>query len=161
MTTWEDTNGSRLVEFLATELEELTRGVRVGAAFEVPPDSRLCSSLEFFLPQLLKARFAKWRWESLDGFFVARATCTGPTAVELIGTCILISDQTVTPFLVQLEVLRSASSSSVAVPRLLLGEPGGGQLGISGPPCNSTAASRLFSELLDRIADVKWSYTID
>lgn len=161
MTIWEDANGSRLIELLATELERMTSGVRVGATFDLPPSSRLCSSLELFLPQLLTTRYAKWKWESLDGFFIAKAIRTGPTAIELIGTCILISDQTVTPFLVQLEVLRSANSLSVAVPRLQLGEPGGGQLGISGPPCNSSAAGRLFSGLLDRISDVQWCYTID
>jgi hypothetical protein len=91
MTTWEDANGSRLVELLVTDLERVILGVHVGETFEVPSPSGLCSCLE---------------------------------------------------------VLRSATSLSVAVPRLLLGEPGAGQLGISGPPCNSSAAGRLFSSLL-------------
>ncbi len=157
MSRWYDVIGSRLVESIATEVEAVTSGVVLGATFTMPPGQRLCSRLEVFLPRVLTERSPKWKWESLDGFFIARATRTGPAGVELVGTCILMSDQTVTPFLVQLDATRADGTLTLEVPRLVLGEPGGGQLGISGPPCNSPAANRLFTGLLDRLADVQWS----
>ena len=143
---------------LASELKELVRGVRVGELFTVPPSSDISSSLELFLPQLLLRGYPEWANETLDGIFVARAQKTGPAAVQLVGTCILISDQTVTPFLVDLEL--SPTATAVAAFRVLLGEPGGGPLGISGPECNSRDARRLLATLTSRLDDIAWSYTV-
>jgi hypothetical protein len=143
---------------LASELRELVRRVPIGSQFTVPPSVDLCSSLELFLPELLRRRYPEWVKESLDGIFVARARKTGPAAVQLVGTCILISDQTVTPFLVDLEL--SSMADSVAAFRVLLGEPGGGPLGISGPKCNSSDAKRLLATLTDRLDGVAWSYMV-
>ena len=49
----------------------------------------------------------------------------------------------------------------MTVLRLNLGEPGSGQLGISGPPANSTQSRQLLGTLIDRIADVAWSYVLE
>jgi hypothetical protein len=82
---------------LASELRALVREFQVGDQFTVAPSADICSSLELFLPQVLRIRYREWLEESLDGIFVARALKTGPAAAQLAGTCILISDQTVTP----------------------------------------------------------------
>jgi len=149
-----------VVSQLASELHDLLRGLPIGAQFDVPPSANICYSLELFIPAVLRQRYPEWEKESLDGLFVARATKTGPAAVQLIGTCILISDQTVTPFLVDLELLEKADSDSVTAIRVMLGEPGSGLLGISGPPCNSPDAQRLLTSLVDRIDKVAWPYAL-
>jgi len=118
----------------------------------------ICSSLELFLPQLLRRRYSKWRGESLDGISVACARKTGPSAVRLAGICILTSDQTGTPFFV--ELASSLSGESVASFRVCLGEPGGGPLGISGPAWNSHQADELLLSLPTRLEGIAWSYTI-
>jgi hypothetical protein len=149
-----------VVPQLASELHDLMQGLPIGAQFSVPPSANICCSLELFIPEVLRQRFPEWEKESLDGIFVARATKTGSGAAELMGTCILISDQTVTPFLVELELSQKADSNAVRPIRLMLGEPGSGALRISGPPCNSPDAQRLLGSLVDRINKVPWSYAL-
>lgn len=150
--------GDRLVSRLSNELCGLIAGLPTGARFDVSPSAEICYCLELFVPRLLRGKYPEWERESLDGIFVARATKTGPSSAELIGTCILISDQAVTPF--RIELATSSLGDSVTVPRLMVGEPGAGPLGISGPPCNSRAAQRLLASVMDRIDRVTWSYVL-
>jgi hypothetical protein len=89
---------------------------------------------------------------------VARAKKTGTTTAEVVGTAILISDQTVTPFAVELGV--PEPGGPVVVRKLNLGETGSGPLGISGPAANSKDAQHLSESLLDRIDEVQWSYSL-
>ena len=146
----------RLTSQLASDLRELLQGIPVGAEFAVPPPASLCDSLELLVPAVLRRRHPEWEQESLDGIFVARATRTGPSAAEIVGTCILIRDQTVTPFRLDLEI----DSEAVAAVQVMLGEPGSGPLGISGPPCNSPEAERLLTSLIDRVDGISWSYVV-
>jgi len=148
--------GRSLEAQLASELQNELRGLPVGAHFTVPPSTALCSSLELFLPRLLRRHNPEWLNESLDAIFVARATKTGPVAAQIVGTCILISDQTVTPFSVNLEL--SYITHSVATVRLLLGEAGGGKIGISGPRCNTREANQVLERLTTRLDSVVWAY---
>lgn len=147
-----------LAALVATELRALVAGIPVGREFTVAPSEDICSSLELFLPELLRSHHSEWVWESLDGVFVARARKTGDASVQLAGTCILISDQTVTPFLVDLEL--STSGESVGSYRVCLGMSGGGSLGISGPECNSPEATQLLANVVTRLDDIRWSYEI-
>lgn len=143
---------------VASELKEFLQQVSVGEEFTVDPSAGLASALERFLPQLLRGRYPVWKGESLDGVFAEFARKTGSHAARLGGACILITDQTLTPFLVDLEV--SPEVDAIVAYRLRLGEPGGGRLGISGPECNSPAASGLRYSLKDRLEDVDWSFDV-
>lgn len=149
----------RLSSQLAVQLHELLDGLPIGAHFEVHPGADICFCLELFVPRALREQHAEWEKESLDGIFVARATKTGPTAAELVGTAILISDQTVTPFVVELAA--AEVGGGVAVRHLSIGEAGAGPLGISGPAVNSRDAQRLLATLLGRMDEVAWSYTLE
>lgn len=151
--------GDRLGIELAGALTRLLEGLAVGSHFEVPPSADICYCLELFLPRCLRDRYPEWDKESLDGIFVARATKIGPTTAEFVGSCILISDQTVTPFAAEIET--AGAGSSVIIRRLRLGEPGTGRLGISGPPVNSKDAQRLLASIGERIDDVEWSYMLE
>lgn len=115
---------------LAAELKEKLLEVPVGAAFTVQPSDGISYSLELYIPRLLREHFSEWKTESIDGIFVAYASKTAPGVAQLTGTCILIRDQTVTPFL--LDIALSSMDSSVEVRRLVLGEPGGGAWNIRG-----------------------------
>jgi hypothetical protein len=141
---------------LARELLALLDGVTVGSVFAVDRADPICGSLEFYLPHLLLRRYAEWARESLDGFFFAPGRKTHTAGARLTGTCILISDQAVTPFLA--EITADASGTRIHRARVCIGEPGAGSLGISGPPCGSRAATGLLESLPGRIDAIPWVY---
>jgi hypothetical protein len=59
---------------------------------------------EFFLPQVLREVHGAWANESLDGFLPAIVRKTAPLEAEIVGHCILISDQTVAPFHLRVQI---------------------------------------------------------
>jgi hypothetical protein len=144
---------------LASELEQAMLGVAVGEQFKVSPSDSICYSLELYIPRLLRSHYSGWRTESLDGIFVIRAVKKSLGAAQFVGTSILISDQTVTPFMLDIEL--SASGNSIDIVRLMLGELGGGRLGISGPPCNSRESRQLLISLVDRLDSVAWVFSVE
>jgi hypothetical protein len=146
----------RLARILAGELKILINDVQVGDEFEVLPDSDVCSSLELFMPQLLRMHYPAWETESLDGIFVEKAVRDLDHTVILIGCCILINDQTLTPFYARMSV--SSEKDLVLSCTLRLGEPGGGVLGISGPQCTPREVRRYRSLLLNRFDSIEWVY---
>lgn len=146
---------SRLAaEHLATLLES----VPVGAPLLIEPAAGLCDVLEFLVPSVLRRRHPEWGGESLDGLRFSSAVKTGELSAQLTGLCILISDQSVTPFRLS---IRLSDSGGLARLRIRLGEPGGGPLGISGPSVNSNAASRLLGALDGRAEAIDWVYEVE
>jgi hypothetical protein len=60
--------------------------------------------LEHFIPQILAEVYPYWKGESLDGFFLSDTKKLGEEQAELRGVCILISDQAITPFHIQIHL---------------------------------------------------------
>jgi hypothetical protein len=149
---------SRLESIVASDLSALLENASVGSALKVEPSANLLFALELYIPQLLSRRYSEWEYESLDGFFLASARKIGSETAEFAGLCILISDQTVTPVFIRLTL--NSSRDSIASYQVFLGEPGGGHLGISGPPCNSPHAHRLLETVSARLNNIRWSYSI-
>lgn len=143
---------------VAKNLKSLLVGVSVGSEFVVDATSDLCSSLEQLLPVLFSKAYAGWRGESLDGILVARARKLGEASAELVGACILISDQTVTPLCVELTV--DAAGDRIESYRVRLGEAGGGRLGISGPAYGTGKASTLPWVVVERLPSIDWAYEV-
>ena len=80
-------------------------GAAVGSDIsQAPGFADINAALEHYLPAVLCEVLNYWKDESLDGVFNELATVTAPRQVEIAGTCILISDQTLTPFHLQLHV---------------------------------------------------------
>src|SRR5690606_5187213 len=142
---------------LAAELKALLKGVSLGSAFDIQPSHDILMSLEIYIPRVLRTKYAAWKSESIDGFFVSAATRHKLAGIEMYGTCILISDQAVTPFLIR--ILMDMSLSSIIDCIVCVGEPGGGAIGISGPLCNSRQARELLESLPSRIRKIDWKYT--
>lgn len=128
---------------------EGARGLASGARA-----SALVDALELFIPQVLPEDFPEWERESLDGLLLADARATSG-GVTLVGLAILISDQTVTPFHVAFHL---GSGGSLGSAEVLLGERGGGALGISGPICTSPSVPHCLEGLLPRLPHVDWVY---
>lgn len=117
----------------------------------------LLDALELFIPQVLREDFSEWKTESIDRFLIAGAERDTEESLCLFGLAIIISDQTVTPC--QIHLRRSADKSSLEHAEVLLGEPGAGVLGISGPPCTESASvRRLLDGLSPRLRTVNWIY---
>lgn len=156
------TQGPDLKRLAATEVLGLIDGVSVGEPLPVTSgtqvcDAELCNVLEYLIPELLAVEHPEWRGESLDGFYFSHAVLDRADAVELAGTCILITDQRVTPLVLNLAVSPDETFDRI---RVRLGEPGGGSLKISGPLCTSTAAGTLLLELDHRLDRVDWVYDV-
>ncbi|GMA16509.1 hypothetical protein E5F05_13865 [Deinococcus metallilatus] len=154
--TYRSSSSLSLEAKVASQLSVYLEETSVDSEFKVEPSADLSYLLELYIPQLLSHSYSEWERESLDGVFLTSARKTGLGTAELIGMCILISDQTVTPFFIRLVL--ASSRDSVASYQVLLGEPGGGRLGISGPPCKSPDAQRLLETVGTRLNNIRWSY---
>jgi hypothetical protein len=149
------TTGPDLASVVAREVAKLLDAVEIGSPLQVGSASSVCPVLERLVPQVLAARHSEWGSESLDGFYFSHAVRTGSRSAEFAGTCILISDQAMTPFRMNFDL----SDKSTMTLRIRLGEPlGNGPLGISGPPWGSSAARELLSLLDERLDIVDWVY---
>lgn len=127
------------------------------SSLAIDSSAALCDILELLVPEVLGRTNPEWQNESIDGFFFSSAVKTGNSSAELSGTCILISDQAVTPFALSMRLVGSHAFESL---RIRLGEPGSGPLGISGPACNSRAAMQMLEGLNARLNTVRWRYDV-
>jgi hypothetical protein len=146
-----------LERLAAEQLASYLERVPVGSSLPIDSSAALCDVLEFFVPEILRRSYPEWEKESIDGFLFSSAVKTGDASAELTGTCILISDQTVTPFALSMRLSGPHRFESL---RIRLGEAGTGPLGISGPVCTSTAAHKMLRARSTRIEAVKWVYDV-
>jgi hypothetical protein len=112
-------------------------------------------ALELLIPAVLCKTYPEWCTESIDGFRIASVQRHNVLSLTMLGLCILITDQSVTPFELSLSLVASGSMADLEIQ---IGEPGIGSLGISGPPCNSQLADALLAELGTRQAEIAWVY---
>lgn len=146
-----------LERLVAEQLAACLQGLAIGSLLPIDSASELCSTLELFIPKVLRREHHEWEKESIDGFFFSSAVKSDERSCDLAGTCILISDQTVTPFALQLGLVGRDMTLSL---RVRLGEPGTGPLGISGPSCNSRKAQEMLLVLNSRLDLVDWVYDV-
>ena len=83
-------------------------------------------SLEYFIPAVLREIHPEWRHESLDGVSPANATQTAIHEIEIVGTCIIISDQALVPIHTCFRV--SAAKDVLESMQCKLGELVGGKM---------------------------------
>lgn len=150
-------NQQHLAALAASELQEQLAPRSVGDSLAIGPGSKLCDILELLIPIWLRAKYPEWEPESIDGFLFSTVRKSGEFSAALRGTCILISDQSMTPFSADLCIEDGQTLRPVQV---RIGEAGGGPLGISGPKYGSTKAKELLLDLESRIADIQWEYEI-
>jgi hypothetical protein len=142
----------------AEELAACMEGAAAGAPLPIDSGSALAATLEYLVPQLLAQSHAEWRGESLDGFYFSSAVRSDNRSAVLAGLCILMTDQTVTPFTLNLSMSDEAKLKRV---RIRLGEPGGGRLGISGPVAGSSDVLKSLWALDARLETIDWVYDVE
>lgn len=141
----------------AHEVANLIGGVEIGSSLPVDSSSVLCGILEMLVPQVLRDDHPEWQKESIDGFLFSSAIRVEETSVRLSGLCILISDQTVTPFSLDMRLRDGESLQSL---RIRLGEAGHGGLGMVGPVIGSGAARHMLESLESRLDAIDWIYDV-
>jgi hypothetical protein len=73
---------------------------------------RFCEELQWFLPETLAGLHPEWCRESLDGLYPVVARKTAEREAEIFGLCLFISDQTLTPIHLRLQVAQAADALS-------------------------------------------------
>ena len=138
-------------------LTPLLRSHEVGDSI-VPSsgDGYIFSSFEFFLPGVLREIHAEWLHESLDGIYPASFRKTGDREIELIGLALFISDQTLTPLHVRLQL--SLDFDCVSWIDLKLGERIDGEC--RRDPYGSAKVSRAMLHVTNRLDSVDWYYHV-
>jgi hypothetical protein len=117
------------------------------------------SGLEFFLPhQVLNEIYPEWNYESLDGILPLGARKRGEGEAEIVGLCILISDQTLTPLHVRLQV--AASTDEVSWLECRLGERGKHGMVRTPYESSSAVAKRLYA-LNGKPDLIDWVYKVE
>jgi hypothetical protein len=108
---------------ISSELRAILRDLPIGADIpDTEPFRQILSGLEYYLPGVLAEIHREWRRESLDGVIPLTARKTGELEVEIFGVCILISDQTLAPIHIHLQVAPAADEIAWMV--LRVGETG-------------------------------------
>lgn len=64
----------------------------------------LLNELEWIISPKLTGKYAEWRWDSLDGVYASRVDVIDDRTLKIFGSCILISDQTLTPLVVRVHL---------------------------------------------------------
>jgi hypothetical protein len=143
---------------MAEELRYLLDRGDVGSSLLGLPLDAVCTSLEYFIPAMLCSKYPSWRGESFDGVHLGLAVKTGAQSVTFAGAGILITDQRMTPW--QVDLALDVASGTLSACRILVGEPGDGPLGISGPEWNSKRGRHLADDVVRRLDRVEWCYVL-
>jgi len=150
---------SKTEETVARSLYANLEGLADGASMGDSDDfQNVLAGLEYYLPAVLGEVHQEWRYESMDGFQLAVARKTGPREAELIGLCILISDQTLTPIHVRLRT--SASGDEIEWLTCKVGEAGDGKGGMVRVPYHSDKGSKRLFTVVDRLDSIDWVYSV-
>jgi hypothetical protein len=122
-------------------------------------------ALEYFLPEVLGELYKEWQGESLDGFYPRVFRKTGTNEIELFGLCILISDQTLAPIHLSMQLDLHKDEVSwllLKIGEKLTGEPGEtGKRGMKRLPysCLEKAKSRVY-RLSGNPDQIDWVYKV-
>jgi hypothetical protein len=156
-------SGDEEADFTSSIEQHVARGVRsitagVSSQASIEETAKLwefLATLEVYLPDVLRELHPEWERESLDGVYHDVARTTGENAIEIAGLCILISDQRLAPFHLQLKV--SSTEDEVVWLDLKLGESGPN--GMVRMPYNRRQILAK-SEIRSRWRQVDWFYHV-
>lgn len=114
------------------------------------------SALEFFLPEALREIHPEWKGESLDGIYPALARKSADNEIEIIGLCCLISDQTLTPLHLRLQL--DSTQDAVSWLECRLGESTAG--GMRREPYSQAIVYGKKLNVLRRLDSIDWVYHV-
>ncbi|WDI39767.1 hypothetical protein [Bremerella sp. P1] len=90
---------------LCARLSDLLKTMDVDEVVPESDDSRpILSALESFVSHVIREIHEDFQWESLDGILPVEFRKRGDREIELLGGAYLISDQTVVPIYLRLQI---------------------------------------------------------
>ena len=114
------------------------------------------TSLEFLLPEVLQELHPEWKEEGLDGIYPELLRKLGDDEIELVGLCILISDQTLIPLHLRLQL--DLTDDCVSWFECRIGESvSDGMLRV---PYNELVAHGTRLAVMTRLGSIKWVYRV-
>jgi hypothetical protein len=157
---------SKAEEFASRSLRELLAELLDGDSFLTSDKLQdVLSGLEFFLPTVLRELYEEWHDESMDGFSLILARKTKDGEAEIFGLCIIISDQTLVPIHLVLQV--DPTKDEISWLLLKLGEKPSGAPGervglgmIRIPYSSHDLALRRIYRLDGNIDRIDWVYKV-
>jgi hypothetical protein len=148
---------SKAEQCVSRSLLPIREDVPVGSSIDAGILQDVLGGLEYFIPEVLQELNAEWQHESLDGIIPVMATKSGDREAEIFGLCIIISDQTVTPVLLRLQV--AAAEDEVSWLECWLGEQG--EHGMIRTPYESLdRARKLLYALVGSEDTIDWVYKV-
>lgn len=143
---------------LSQSVHTILAGLPVGAdvtryvqSADVPTD------LERLIPDLLHG-VQDWTDEGLDGVLPLLALKTGNREMDLVGHCILISDQSVAPLRVRLRVSRLGTG--IEWFECKLGQRGERGM-IRSPYGEFPASKQLLAAIAGGVEQIEWAYAVE
>ena len=116
----------------------------------------ILSAFEFFLPEVLRELHREWRGESLDGVYPTTFRKTGDREIELVGLALFISDQTLTPLHLHLQL--SPTFDRVSWIEIRLGERT--IHGCRREPYGGPKAFGTMRQVVERLDSIDWYYRV-
>ena len=146
-----------------TAEQRLSRALRViladlpdgGAVPEGEQFQTVLTGLAWFIPGVLAEVYPEWEREALDGVYSHTATRPGHEQVEILGICIFLSDQTVAPIHLRLQI--APSSDEVSWFECRVGEKAEQEM-VRLPYTSIRSLGRRLSRLEGRVHAVDWFY---
>ena len=114
------------------------------------------SAFAYFIPGVLRAVHDEWQHESLDGVYPRFFCKVGEREVELLGLAIFISDQTLTPVHIRLQL--SPSFDKVSWIDLRLGERT--EAGCHREPYTHAKVQGTMLHIAERLESIDWFYHV-
>lgn len=114
------------------------------------------SALAWFLPEVLQELHPEWKGESLDDIYPAVTCKTADNEIELIGLCCLLSDQTLTPLHLRLQV--DSTQDAVSWLECRLGENTAD--GMRREPYTHSIVNGNKLHILKRLDSIDWVYHV-
>ncbi len=71
---------------------------------DIIDSTKLPSLLEVFITLELREKYEEWKYESLDGIYSGNISLEDSNQLNLVGMCILTSDQSVVPIYISIKV---------------------------------------------------------
>ncbi|WP_435016498.1 hypothetical protein TA3x_004064 [Tundrisphaera sp. TA3] len=149
---------SRLQREISKTLRSILLGLPINA--DIPDSGEfgyVLGNLEFFLPAVLKTKYAEWQNESLDGVWPLVATKRGEQEIELLGLCMIITSQRYTPIHLRIQI--HPSSDRIVWLECELGENGPGGMQVTPRRFVDSLRGRIRG-LGANIDSIDWAYRV-
>lgn len=148
---------SRAEEIASRNLRAILAGLPTEATIDDSEAFReALSGLEWFLPGVLAEIYPEWDYESLDGLYSQTSRKIGEREAEILGLCCFMSDQTLTPILLRLQL--SAATDEISWLELRLGEMG--RYGMERRPYPRGSIHKRLHALNGREDSIAWVYKV-